>query len=89
MAWTIEIDPRAQRQFRKLDPTVAKRIWRFLADRVGERDDPRQIGEALEGSELGHLWRYRVGDYRVICDIQDQRVVVLVLSVGHRGDIYR
>ncbi len=89
MAWTIEIDPRAQRQFRKLDPTVAKRIRRFLGDRVGERDDPRQIGEALEGSELGHLWRYRVGDYRVICDIQDQRVVVLVLSVGHRGDIYR
>ncbi|EGP58991.1 hypothetical protein Agau_C102033 [Agrobacterium tumefaciens F2] len=52
-------------------------------------DDPRQTGSALQGSELGNFWRYRVGDYRIICDIQDHKLVVLVVEIGHRREIYR
>jgi mRNA interferase RelE/StbE len=89
LPWTIEIPPRAAKEFERLDHNTAARIRRYLTDRVATRDDPRSLGEALEGSRLGHLWRYRVGDYRIICDIQDQRLVVLVVSVGNRREVYR
>jgi len=68
---------------------VAGKIIRFLRERVAPLDDPRSIGEALKGPELGRFWKYRVGDYRLICHIQDQRVTILVVAVGHRRDIYR
>jgi len=67
----------------------ANRIVSFLADRVVQDDNPRQTGAALQGSELGSFWRYRVGDYRIICDIQDHKLVVLVVEIGHRREIYR
>jgi mRNA interferase RelE/StbE len=89
LAWTIEIPPRAAKEFEKLDRNTAARLRGYLTDRVAARDDPRSLGEALEGARLGQLWRYRVGDYRIICDIQDQRLIVLVLSVGHRREVYR
>lgn len=89
MGYRIEFDPRAEKELEKLDPEVARRILRFLRERVAVLDDPRSIGEALRGPELGRFWKYRVGDYRLICHIQDQRITVLVLRVGHRRDIYR
>ena len=73
----------------KLDPQHSRRIVKFLQDRVARLDDPRSIGEALHGSRLGEFWKYRVGDYRLICKIEDERLVVLVLRVGHRREIYR
>lgn len=89
MGYRIEFDPRAEKELEKLDPEVARRILRFLRERVAVLDDPRSIGEALHGPEPGRFWKYRVGDYRLICHIQDQRITVLVLRVGHRRDIYR
>lgn len=89
MGYRIEFDPRAEKELEKLDPEVARRILRFLRERVAVLDDPRSIGEALRGPELGRFWKYRVGDCRLICHIQDQRITVLVLRVGHRRDIYR
>jgi mRNA interferase RelE/StbE len=89
LAWTIEVDERAARQLGKLDRTDALRIRNFLRDRLATLDDPRQLGKALQGSKLGNLWRYRVGDFRIICDLQDTRLVVLVVGVGNRRDIYR
>jgi mRNA interferase RelE/StbE len=89
MAWTFEFDPAADKSLKKLDPQVAKRILRFLLERVGPLDDPRQLGAALQGPELGKYWKYRVGDLRVICRFIDRRVVVVVLHIGHRREVYR
>lgn len=66
-----------------------KRIITFLETRIATLEDPRQTGKALQGSTLGKLWRYRVGDYRIICELQDQRLVVLVVEIGHRREVYR
>jgi mRNA interferase RelE/StbE len=74
---------------RKIDPQTRQRIRAFLQERVAALDNPRQTGAALQGSELGNYWRYRVGDYRIICDIQDHKLVVLVVEIGHRREIYR
>ena len=87
MAWNVEVSPRAQRQLDELDKPVARRISRFLYERIGKLDDPRQIGERLQGT-LSDFWRYRVGDYRLICSLENDRLVVLVLRIGHRRDVY-
>ena len=87
MAWTIEVSERARRQLRKLDAAVAMRIALFLKERVASLEDPRSIGKALQGSLRG-TWRYRIGDYRLICKIEDFRVTVVVIEIGHRSDIY-
>ena len=89
MAWNVELSESADRELGKLDPQDRKRILRFLHDRVARLDDPRSLGEALHGSRLGEFWKYRVGDYRLISKIEDDRLVVLVLRVGHRKEIYR
>jgi mRNA interferase RelE/StbE len=89
MAWTVEFDPAAVRELDKLDPQVARRVLVFLKQRVASLDNPRSIGEALAGSALGNYWKYRVGDWRIICDIQDQRIMVRVLRVGNRREVYR
>ena len=88
MAWNVEISPRAQRQLDELDRTVARHISKFLYERIRKLDDPRQIGERLQGS-LGEFWRYRVGDYRIVCTLEHERLVVLVLRIGHRRDVYK
>ena len=88
MAWTINYADNAKRQLQKLDKTVARRILDFLDDRVAKQEDPRTLGKALTGP-LGTLWRYRVGDFRVICEIQHSVLTILVIRVGHRGDVYR
>jgi mRNA interferase RelE/StbE len=89
MAHNVELSESADRELGKLDAQQAKRILKFLHERVAKLDDPRSIGEALHGSRLGEFWKYRVGDYRLICKIEDPRLVVLVLRVGHRKEIYR
>lgn len=89
MAWKIELSAQADRELGKLDPQQRKRILKFLRDRLASLDNPRSIGQALHGSELGEFWKYRVGDYRLICKIEDQRLLILVLRVGHRREIYR
>ena len=89
MAWRIEFDPAAAKELRKLDRPVQQRLLGFLRLRVAPLEDPRTIGEALSGERLGAFWKYRVGDWRLICDIQDDRIVVRVLRLGHRREAYR
>ena len=88
MAWRIELTATAAKQLSRLGAVEARRITRFLRDRLAGADDPRRLGRALTGP-LGGLWRYRVGDYRVICEIRDDRLVVLVLRIANRRDAYR
>lgn len=89
MAWKIELSAQVDRELGKLDPQQTKRILKFLRDRVARLENPRSIGQALHGSELGEFWKYRVGDYRLICKIEDKELLILVLRVGHRREIYR
>ena len=89
MAWKIELDPAAERELDKLDPPVAKRILKFLYDRVAILDDPRSIGDALKGSRLGNLWKYRVGDYRIIAEIEDRAIKILLVRIDNRREVYR
>ncbi len=89
MAWQIEFDPDALKELKKLDRLIQSRLIVFLRDRLSVMDDPRSIGEALSGSRLGNYWKYRVGDWRIVCDIQDHRVVVRVLRLGNRREVYR
>lgn len=88
MAWAIDYADTAKGQLRKLDKQTARRIVDFMDERVAGLEDPRRMGKALTGP-LGTLWRYRVGDCRVICEIQDGALRVLVVQVGNRREIYR
>lgn len=88
MAWTIDYTDAARRSLRKLDRQTTKRIVDFLDRRIATSENPRQIGQALAGPLSGY-WKYRVGDFRVICDIQDNRLVVLVVEIGSRREVYR
>ena len=89
MAFEIEFDPAAVKDLSKLDRSVQQRLLAFLKLHVAALENPRDIGEALAGATLGSYWKYRVGDWRIICDIQDRRIVVRVLRVGNRREIYR
>ena len=89
MAWQIEFDPDALKELKRLDRPVQIRVVAFLRDRLAPLDDPRSLGEALSGARLGSYWKDRVGDWRIVCDIQDQRVVVRVLRLGNRRELYR
>lgn len=86
--WQIELNDIAERSLLKLDKAVRERIFRFLRERVQPSEDASLLAEALKGEFRG-LWRFRVGDYRVICDIQREVRVVAVLYAGHRSDVYR
>lgn len=87
--WKIEFDPAAEKELAKLDAQQIKRILKFLHERVAPLENPRQIGEALKGSKLGEFWKYRVGDYRIISHIEDERLIILVVKIGHRREVYR
>ncbi|MDM0085208.1 type II toxin-antitoxin system RelE/ParE family toxin [Variovorax sp. J31P179] len=89
MAWTIDYTDTALKQLRKLDKQTARRIVDSMDERIAGQQDPRAAGKALTGPLLGAFWRYRVGDCRVICDIQDQQIRILVVEVGDRKDLYR
>lgn len=88
MAWTVEFIPEAARQLRKLDRTAAGRITRYLQEMMSTCSHPRQRGKALTAN-LSGLWRYCIGDCRVICQIEDDRLVVLVVGLSHRSEAYR
>ena len=88
MTWTLRISETAKRQLKKLDRSTAQTLLRYLNRLVLETEDPRQRGKGLSAN-LTRLWRYRVGDYRLICDIQDGELMVLVLQVVHRSQAYR
>jgi mRNA interferase RelE/StbE len=88
MAWKIEFEPAAQKELDKLDRPIRGRILKFLYERVGSLDDPRKIGARLQGT-LSEFWKYRVGDYRLICSLENERLVVLVLRIGHRREVYK
>ena len=87
MAWSVEFDDRARRELRKLDRPTQREILDYLGRRVATDADPRRMGKPLRHAMAG-LWRYRVRDYRLICRIEDERLIVLVLAVGHRREIY-
>jgi len=89
MGWKVELDPAAARELDQLDPQIARRILAFLHGRVAVLDDPRSIGEALKGSRFGEFWKYRVGDYRIISRIKDSTLIVLVIRIGNRREVYR
>ncbi len=89
MAFEIVFDPEALKDLKKLDRPIQQRLIGFLKQRVATLDNPRDIGEALAGAKLGSYWKYRVGDWRIICAIEDERIVVRVLRIGNRREIYR
>lgn len=89
MVWRIEFEASAAKELAKLDKPVAKRILSFLRERIAPAEDPRATGEALKGSKLGDFWKYRVGDYRIICAIEDGELRVLVVRIGNRREVYR
>lgn len=88
MTWRIEFEARALKELKKLDRSEARRITAYMRKRVAIRDDPRTLATQLIG-QWGDYWRFRVGDYRVICRLEDQEFIVLVVRVGHRREVYR
>ena len=88
MTWRLEFTRTAETQIGKLDRTSQARILSYLRQQILSAENPRQFAKALQGDKQG-LWRYRVGDYRNICDIQDVNSCVLVLAVAHRREVYR
>ena len=89
LVWRIEIDEAARKELGKLDPQVARRVIAFLRSRLQNLKNPRSIGQALKGSQLGVFWKYRLGDIRIIASIEDDRLVILVLRIGNRKEIYK
>jgi mRNA interferase RelE/StbE len=88
LAWTLKFTNTALKQLEKLDQPTADQITRILEGKVAKSANPRAFGKALTG-ELKGYWRYRIGDYRVICELKDRELIILALAVGHRRDIYR
>lgn len=88
MVWTVEIGDFAEAQLIKLDRPMRDRILAYLYERIEGCKNPRHFGEPLKANKAG-LWRYRVGDYRIICEIQDERLVVVAIAIGHRRDVYK
>jgi len=87
LIWTIEFDSKAGKDLEKMDKNISKNILRYLSDRVLQHGDPRILGKELKGNLAG-FWRYRVENHRIICSIEDDRLVVLVVRIGHRKEIY-
>ena len=88
MVWRIEFHPDAAKELGRLDRTAAARIVRTLETRIATQDDPRTLGAALRGEHSGY-WRWRIGDYRVVARIEDERITLLIVRVGHRREVYR
>jgi mRNA interferase RelE/StbE len=88
LAWTVEVSRSVEKELRQIGPEAARRVLRFLRERVAVLDDPRSIGGPLHGPELGRYWKYRVGQFRVIASIQDEVLVILIVRVRHRKDVY-
>jgi len=88
VTWRIKYARSVHKTVKKLQPQVRQRIHDYLEKRIARLDDPRQVGKPLKGQH-SELWRYRVGEYRIICEIQDNTLVVLVIRIGHRKEVYR
>ncbi len=88
MVWQIKFDDSAKKDLARLDKQIARRITAFMRERIAPLDNPRVIGEALKGSELGEFWKYRVGDFRIIASIEDSAVRILVVKIGNRREVY-
>ena len=86
--WTIRYLRSARKEAQKLAPPTRERIKKYLEQGVARQEDPRQLGEPLKG-QLARLWRYRVGDYRIICELRDKEFIVLIIQIGHRKDVYK
>ena len=89
MLWTIKFTASAQRQLKRLDRAIALRVLDYLDDRVAPLNNPRVLAKKLTGPTRGVYWRYRVGAVRVICDFQDEQLLILVIEIGHRREVYR
>ena len=87
MTWTVEFDDTAAKELRKLDRQAQSDILRYFRERIATDEDPRRFGKPLSG-DLAELWRYRMRDYRMICNIEDDKLIVLVVRVAHRKDVY-
>lgn len=87
MIWKVEFDDRARKELRKLDKQTQDRILKWLRTNLATEEDPRRTGKSLKGRMKG-LWRYRVGDYRIVSQIQDEQILILVIRIGHRRDVY-
>ena len=86
--WEVIFERKAQKQFNALDFQIKKRIAKFIDERLIPASNPRELGRALVGATFGDHFRFRVGDYRLICDIQDKEIVILVLRIAHRNEVY-
>ncbi|MEA2943216.1 MAG: mRNA interferase RelE/StbE [Bradyrhizobium sp.] len=86
--WRVEFDRAAARDLRKLGTDAERRVVSYLRTRIAGSGDPRRFGHPLTG-DLQGFWRYRVGDYRIVAVIEDDRFIVLVVTVGHRREVYR
>ena len=89
LAWIINYTESAVRQLKKIDKQIALRILNYMDLRIAPLEDPRSAGKNLVGAKMGSYWRYRIGDVRIICDIQDRELTILVLEVGHRREVYQ
>lgn len=89
MAWIIKYTESSSKQLKKIDKQIALRILDYMDERIAVLDDPRSLGKNLKGPKIGEYWRYRVGDIRVICNIVDGQMMVLVIEVGNRREVYR
>lgn len=89
MAWKIEFLHKAEKDLNGIDRPIVHRILRFLNNRIRPLEDARKINEALKGPELGKYWKYRVGGYRIICQIKEKEITILVVRIGHRKEVYR
>ena len=87
LTWKVEWDDRARKELRKLDSPIQKEILNYLRVRIAESKNPRLFGQSLSGNKAG-LWRYRVGNYRLICRLEDRACIVFVVGVGHRREVY-
>jgi mRNA interferase RelE/StbE len=88
LIWTVKFDDRARKELRKLDQTVQHSILQYLRVRIATKEDPRRFGKQLS-KDMSGLWRYRIDNFRVICTMKDDRLIVLVLRVGHRSTVYK
>ena len=89
MAWTIRYTESSSKQLKKLDKQTALRVIDYMDERVAVLAEPRSLGKNLKGPKMGEYWRYRVGDIRVICNISDAQMTVLVIEIGNRREVYR
>ena len=88
MTWVIQYLSSVKKDTDKLDPQVKRRIKDFLENRIACLEDPRSVGESLNGT-LSEFWKYRVGDYRIICEIKDNELIILAVKIGNRREVYK